>query len=321
MKAIRYDEYGDADQLYVQSGPAPAPAEDEALVRIKAFSINELDWKLRNGDLKIASGIPHETGIGSDLAGVIEQVRPNTFQFQPGDAVIGWLPMSDQGAYATHAVVKLKHLIRKPESMSFEEASCLPMVGATAWQAMREEARLQPGQRVLINGCTGAVGHYAVQIAKHLGAHVTGTCSTAHVEDALTLGCDEVIDYRQADIRESGKTFDVILDTSKQLPFSEAKPLMAAPSVYLDPQPGLGALMGSFLNNIFSEKKRDVLSVEVRQEDLQYLTEMVERGLLQTRVGRVYDWVAAIEAVRTHEAGTAHVVGKLVVRVTDADLK
>ena len=318
MKAIRYDEYGDADVLYVQAGAAPAPAEDEALVRVRAFSINELDWKVRNGDLKIASGIPDENGIGSDLAGVIEQVRPNTFSFQPGDTVIGWIPPgSKSGAYATHAIVKLKHLIRKPEEMTFEEAACLPTVGATAWQTMHEEAKVQPGQRVLINGCTGAVGHYAVQIAKHLGAHVTGTCSTPHVADALALGCDEVVDYKQEDIRESGKTFDVILDASKQLPFSEAKPLLAEPSIYLDLQPGLTSLVGSFINNIFSEKKRDVVATEVTQQDLQYLTELVERGLLKTHVGHTFDWEESIEAVRAHEAGTLHLVGKAVVRVPE----
>ena len=321
MKAIRYDEYGTADVLYVQAGAAPAPAEDEALVRIKAFSINELDWKIRNGDLKVVSGIPDENGIGCDLAGVIEQVRPNTFKFQPGDEVIGWIaPGGRHGSYATHAIVKLEHLVRKPEAMTFAEAACLPMVGATAWQAMREEANVRLGQRVLINGCTGALGHYAVQIAKHLGAHVTGTCSTEHVADALALGVDEVIDYKQSDIREHAEKFDVILDTSKQLPFSEAKPLMAEPSVYLDPQPGFGALVGSFLNNIFSEKKRDVMAVEVRQEDLQYLTEMVERGLLKTLVGKTFPWEQTIDAVRLHEAGSLHIVGKTVVTVQEEDV-
>ena len=320
MKTIRYDKYGDADVLYLQTEPAPTPAKDEALVRIRAFSLNELDWKVRNGDLKMMSGFPNENGIGCDLAGVIEQVGANEFGFVTGDEVIGWIaPGGKRGSYGTHALVKLDKLVQKPEDLPFEEAACLPMLGATARQALLEEANVQAEQRVLINGCTGGLGHYAVQLSKALGAHVTGTCSTDHMQAARELGADQVIDYKKQDIRERGLTFDVVLDTSKKLPFQEAKNIMAEPSIYLDPQPGLGAFVGSFVNNIFSEKKRDILAVEVKQEDLVYLTNLVDQGKLQTRVGRTFPFSEAIQAVRQAEEGL-HLVGKVVVVVEEQDL-
>lgn len=315
MKRVQYSEYGGAEKMSIAEVPLPEVAEDEVLVAIRAFSINEIDWKIRNGDQKLMTGFRFPRSMGSDLAGVVEKTGSEVNGLSEGDEVVGWLDFKHAGSYAEYAVVKAESLVKKPASISFAEAACLPMVGATARQALLQEAKLQAGQSVLINGCTGGLGHYAVQIAKQQGAVVTGTCRGEHRDVAQQLDVDDIVDYTDQDIRQYGKTYDVILDTSKHLPFSEAKPLLNNPGIYLNTQPGLPAFVASFFNNLVSEKKNDVLGVTVHREDLLDLTERATQQKLQTIVGKTFPFSEVITAVTAAERGDLHVPGKIVVTI------
>lgn len=315
MKRVEYTEYGGLDNLSIQEVPIPGVGANEILMEIKAFSINEIDWKVRNGDQKMITGSNFPRGMGCDLAGIVKDCGSEITEFITGQEVIGWLDFKHAGAYAEYAVLKPEQLTKKPANVSFEEGACLPMVGATTRQALLDEAKLHAGQSILINGCTGGLGHYAVQLAKQQGATVTGTCRQDHVALAEELGADDVVDYTQTDIRQYGKQYDVILDTSKHLPFSEAKPLLNHPGIYLDTQPGIPAFIGSFFNNLFSEKKHDVLGVSVRKADLIDLVQRASEGKLKTVIGKTYSFGEVISALREIENGQVHVPGKIVVIV------
>ncbi len=315
MKRVEYSEYGGLDTLSVKETPIPEVDADEILVEVRAFSINEIDWKVRNGDQKIMTGSHFPRGMGCDLAGVVKHCGAKVTEFVTGDEVIGWLDFKHAGSYAEYAVLKTPQLAKKSANVSFEEGACLPMVGATARQALLDEAKLQPNQTILINGCTGGLGHYAVQLAKQVGATVTGTCNREHTTLAEKLGVDDIVDYTQTDIRQYGKTYDVILDTSKRLPFSEAKPLLNHPGIYLDTQPGIPAFIGSFFNNLFSEQKHDVLGVTVKRADLIDLVQRASEGTLKTIIGKTYAFEDVISALREVESKQVHVPGKIVVTV------
>ncbi|WKN42772.1 NAD(P)-dependent alcohol dehydrogenase [Tunicatimonas pelagia] len=313
MKRVQYQEYGGAEVMTLDNTPLPKMADDEVLIAVKAFSLNEIDWKVRSGSLRVVTGFSFPRGMGADLAGVVEKAGSQVDDLREGDEVVGWLDFKHAGSYAEYAVVKAENVVKKPASVPFAEAACLPMVGATARQALLREAKLKAGQTVLINGCTGGLGHYAVQIAKQQGAIVTGTCRSEHREAAQQLGVDDVVDYTQHDIRQYGKTYDVILDTSKHLPFTEAKLLLNSPGIYLNTQPGIPAFIGSFFNNLVSNKKNDVLGVTVQREDLLDLTERAAQQKLLTTIGKTFVFSDVIAAVTAAEQGELHVPGKIVV--------
>ena len=315
MKKIQYYEYGGPKVMKLVDLEPPRPNSGEVLVKVHAAGINELDWKIRNGNLKIQDGKGFPKEMGCELSGIVAQLGEKAERFAIGDAVFGWIPFKQLGAFAEHAIVDCELLHSKPEKLSHLEAAALPMVGATALQALTQEVAIAPGQKVLINGATGGVGHLAVQIARQQGATVTAVAGTQHVEFAQTLGADIVIDYHKQDVREGSDRYDVILDTSKQLPWEEAKPLLTEKGTYIDLQPGLKAFVGSFLQNAFSSKTHDVLGVTVTQQDLQTLASLVEAGDLNIAVKQTFplsDYQSAFSAL---EAGDVDFVGKAVFTV------
>ena len=214
MKAVVHHDYGSPEVLHVEDIDKPVPAGDEILVKVRAVSLNPLDWHFMRGEpyfMRAAEGAlfaPKRIGLGADVAGEVEAVGPNVTAWKPGDAVFG----CRFGSLAEYVVGPSDSFVAKPPNVSFEEAAAVPVAGVTALQGLRDQGKIAAGQKVLINGASGGVGTYAVQIAKSFGAEVTGVCSGRNAALVRSLGADHVVDYTQEDFTKSGKQYDLILD-------------------------------------------------------------------------------------------------------------
>src|SRR5881396_2521781 len=224
MKAIVRHKYGTSDVLGLEDVDVPGLEDDRALVRVHAASVNALDWHLLRGLpylVRLSEGLrrPKRSSMGVDVAGRVEAVGKNVTQFRPGDAVFG----ARDGAFAEYVAAKEEKLVLKPANVSFEQAAAVPVAGCTALQGLRDKGHVQPGQKVLINGASGGVGTFAVQIAKSFGADVTGVCSTRNVAMVKSIGANEVIDYTQHDFTTSDQRYDLILDCVGNHSFSACR--------------------------------------------------------------------------------------------------
>jgi NADPH:quinone reductase-like Zn-dependent oxidoreductase len=216
MKAIVYHEYGSPDVLKLEEVEKPTPREDEVLIKVHAASINSYDWRhIRAAPflVRLGGGLlkPKDPRLGADVAGRIEAIGSNVKQFQPGDEVFGDV---STGGYAEYVCAREKILALKPANVSFEEAAATPMAALTALQGLRDKGQIKPGQKVLINGASGGVGTFAVQIAKYYGAEVTAVCRTRNLDRARSIGADHVIDYTQEDFTKNGRQYDLIFDVA-----------------------------------------------------------------------------------------------------------
>src|SRR5438876_11279166 len=246
MKAIVRHKYGTSDVLGLEDVDVPGLEDDRALVRVHAASVNALDWHLLRGLpylVRLSEGLrrPKRSSMGVDVAGRVEAVGKNVTQFRPGDAVFG----ARDGAFAEYVAAKEEKLVLKPANVSFEQAAAVPVAGHTALQALRDKGQIQPEQKVLINGAAGGVGTFAVQIAKSLGAEVTGVCSTRNVEMVRSIGADKVIDYTREDFTSNGQHYDVIFDLVANHSFSEHKRALTPKGIYIGA--GIMGLGGSMI--------------------------------------------------------------------------
>ncbi len=321
MKAIHFHAYGSADVLALEEIDTPAVGDDDVLVRVRAASVNALDWHGMRGHpylVRMTDGLrrPKVPRLGADVAGEVEAVGANVTQFRPGDAVFG----VGTGSFAEFAVGSERNLEAKPANMTFEQAAAMPVAATTALQALRNKGRLQPGQRVLVNGAAGGVGHFAVQIAKALGAHVTGVSSTKNLDMLRSIGADEVIDYTREDFTTSPQPYDLIVD------IAGTRPLLACRRV-LTPRgtlvvvggpggrliaPGDRALKAAVLSPFVSQRLLPFLS-QIVKDDLVVLRELAEAGKLTPVIDRTYPLSETAEAVRYMEKGFSR--GKVVVTV------
>jgi NADPH:quinone reductase-like Zn-dependent oxidoreductase len=213
MKAAVYTRYGPPDVVQIEDVGKPVPKDDEVLIRVRVASVNPYDWHFMRGmpyPVRMSAGLrrPKHTRLGVDAAGQVEAVGRNVTQFKPGDAVFG----NCRGAFAEYACTPESKLVMKPDNVTFEQAASVPIAAFTGLQGLRDKGHIQPGQKVLINGAAGGVGTFAVQIAKSLGAEVTGVCSTRNVDMLRSIGADRLIDYTQEDFTKSRQRYDVILD-------------------------------------------------------------------------------------------------------------
>jgi NADPH:quinone reductase-like Zn-dependent oxidoreductase len=319
MKAIVYTEYGPPDVLELKEVEKPAPKEDEVLVKVQASSVNPRDWHLMRADpfpVRLMVGLlkPKNTLIGSDMAVRVEAVGRNVKQFKPGDEVFGDIGGSGGGASAKY--VPENAVVLKPDSMTFEEAAAVPAGALAALQGLRDQGQIQPGNKVLINGASGGVGTFAVQIAKSFGAEVTGVCSTRNLDMVRSLGADQVIDYTQEDVTQNGQRYDLIIDNVgnpsvyKRLYKRSLSPngicVIAAGSFFLQ------LFLGPWMSMTGSNKIGTYLTMP-NQPDLAFIKELLEAGEVVPVIDRRYPLSEVAEAIRYLEEG--HAQGKVIITV------
>ena len=326
MKAVVYTEFGPPDVLQIKEIEKPVPKDNEVLVKVRAASVNPFDWHMIRGTpflmRAMMAGLrkPKEPRVGVDCAGTLEAVGKEVTQFKSGDDVFG----GKSGALAEFLCVPADGGIAlKPANVTFEQAAGVQIAGCTALQALRDSAKVQPGQRVLINGASGGVGTFAVQIAKSMGAHVTAVCSTKNVELVRSLGADQVIDYTKEDFTKSSERYDMILDNVGTKPLSGFRQVLKPKGIYVmigagGPNEGglvgpMGRLIQAWLMSPFISQKMGMMMAKVSQSDLNALADLMQSGKVTPVIDRTYPLSEVREAVRYLETGRAR--GKVIINI------
>jgi len=325
MQAIVYHNYGSPDMLNMEEVQKPAPKEGEILVKVVAASTAAGDWHLLRADpflVRFMYGLlkPKYKILGSDVAGRVEAVGRNVTHFQPGDEVFGDLSLSGFGAFAEYVTAPEQALALKPTNLTFEEAAAVPVSAVTALLGLRE-GKIQAGQKVLINGASGGVGTFAVQIAKAFGAEVTAVCSTGKVELVRSLGAHHVIDYTKEDFTQNGQQYDLILAANGYRPLSAYQRALTPQGIYVMTGGSIGQmfeamLLGSWRSKKGGQKMGNILA-KPSQKDLLFIKELIEAGKVTPVIDRRYPLSGVPDAIRYVEAG--HAKGKVVITVAQND--
>ena len=317
MKAIVYYSYGSPDVLKCEEIEKPTAGDNEVLIKVRAASVNPLDWRLMRGKplfVRLAIGglrKPKITRLGVDLAGQVEAVGRNVTQFQPGDEVFG----ACHGAFAEYVCAIEDKLALKPANISFEDAAAVPVAALSALQGLRDKGRIQRGHKVLVDGASGGVGTFAVQIAKSFGAEVTAVCSTRNVDTARSIGADHVIDYTREDFTQSGQHYDLILAANAYHSIFDYKRALSPKGIYvIAGGGGVQMLQGMFLGPLLSligSKKMRFFMAKLNKTDLVLLKDLLETGKVVPIIDRRYPLSDVAEALRYLEEG--HARGKVVI--------
>lgn len=312
MKAVVIREYGSPEVLQYQEVEPPKIKPDQLLVKVRATCVNPVDWKIRKGMLKLITGNKFPMILGFDLSGDVVEVGSQVTRFKVGDAIYGNVGLLG-GAYAEFAAVPEKSVALKPTNMIYEEAASVPVAALTALQAMQDLAHIQVGQTVLINGASGGVGTFAVQIAKALGAEVTAVCSTKNIELVKSLGADRIIDYSQQDFTQGTAQYDIILDAVAKQSFSSCKQVLKAQGIYINTLPTPETLVQSVLTAFIPGKKAKFILETARSQDLLYLKELIEAGKIRCVIDRTFPLQELAAAHAYSESERA--VGKIAIAV------
>ena len=324
MKAIVYRGYGSAEVLKLEDIPKPIPKDNQVLIKVRAAALNPIDWRLMGGvpflirkvaKMKAPSDV-RPVGIGRDVAGVVEAVGKNVTQFKIGDEVFG----NCEAGVAEYACIKESALVAKPEALTFEQAAAIPVAGLTALQGLRK-GKIQARQKVLINGASGGVGTFAVQVAKTFGAEVTGVCSSANVEMVHSIGADKAIDYTQEDFTKGAERYDVIIECVGTTSFSDCRRVLKPEGRYVIVGGGhdismieiLASAVKTVAASSVSKQKAVMFMARSSQPDLTFLAELIAAGKMTPVIERTYRLEETPEAVAHLERG--HARGKLVIDV------
>jgi NADPH:quinone reductase-like Zn-dependent oxidoreductase len=319
MKAMVRTQYGSPDQLQFAEVPTPSPADNEVLIKLCAASVNPVDlFVLQGAPWNRIPGLrakPKSTIIGCDIAGRVEAVGRNVKQFQAGDEVFGITGFEGKG-FAEYVCVSEEKLAPKPANLSFEDAAAVPIAAITALQGLRDWGRMQPGHKVLIEGASGGVGTFAVQIAKELGAEVTAVCSTRNVDIARSIGADHVIDYTNIDFARLGQRYDLILAVNGHHSIFQYRRMLSQNGIYVaigGLVPILQALLLGRLLSALGRKKMTFFIAKMNQRDLVFLKSLLQAGKIVPIIDRRYRLSDAAEALRYLAEG--HAQGKVVLTV------
>lgn len=313
MKAVISNGYGSTDLLEYTSVEQPTPKSNQLLIKVHATSINPIDWKIRKGYLKIFTGNKFPMLLGFDVAGEVVQVGDSVTSFQPGDQIYARLDSFPGGAYAEYAVVSESAACLKPNTMTYTQAAAVPLAALTALQALRDLGKIQPGHDVLINGASGGVGTFAVQIAKALSAEVTAVCSTKNIDLVKSLGCVRIIDYTTQDFTQDTAKYDIIFDAVAKNSFAQCKKLLKPHGIYITTLPTPSSIVQSLLTLVWPGKKVKLITVRSSGKDLAYLKELIEADKIRSVIQETYPLSDVPKAHSISEQG--HVAGKLVITV------
>ena len=321
MKAAIYDRYGPPEVVHIRDVEEPAPKEHEALIKVRAASINPLDWHFMRGTpyfVRLMTGLrkPKITRLGVDVAGQVQAVGRNVTEFRPGDEVFG----TCRGALAEYVCTSESALIMKPENVTFEQAASVPLAAFTALQGLRDKGQIQAGQKVLINGAAGGVGTFAGQIAKGFGADVTGVCSTRNLEMVRNIGADRVMDYTRQDFTTSGQRYDLIFDLVGNHSLSAFRRVLNPRGIYIGAGGGgpevhwLDVLTGpikTLLLSMFVSEKFVPFLARANKKDLTTISELIKGGTVTPVIDKRFPLSEVPEAIRYLEQG--HARGKVVI--------
>ncbi len=322
MKAFVYTKYGPPDVLELKEVEKPTPKDDEVLVKVHAASVNAADWHALSADIFLVrlmtGGLfkPKDPMLGIDVAGQVQAAGSSVTRFRPGDEVFG----GSGGSLAEYAIAREKSLALKPATMTFETAAAIPVAALTALQGLRDSGHIQPGQEVLINGASGGVGTFAVQLAKSFGAHVTAVCSPANLDQARSMGADHVVDYTRQDFTRGEQKYDLILAVNGYHPISDYRRALTPTGVYVM----VGAssarliralleavLLGRLMSRAGGQKLGFMEVAKINQKDLVRVQELVEAGKVVPVIDRCYPFRDTAEALRYF--GQGHARGKVVI--------
>lgn len=314
MRAVYIHRYGSAEELGYGELADPVPGKNDVLIRVAAASVNPVDWKVREGRLKIITGKSFPMIMGVELSGRVVSVGKDVTDLKPGDRVFAGLSHQG-GAYAELVAVDRKKVSKIPEELPFVEASTLAVAGVTPLQAFTLHYHLQPGDEVLINGGSGGLGTYAIQIAKVLGARVTAVCSERNIELVKRLGADEVIDYNREDFRERKKAYEIIIDAASNALFSETRQCLKRGGVLIKLNLSPGSFIVGLWSRLFMSRKMKMILLKNRPADIQWMVDHITAGKIRVVIDRTY---ALDEAAKAHEySETGRARGKIVLLVDE----
>ena len=312
MKAAIISQYGAAEVLHIEEIQQPTIKPDRLLVKVCATSVNPLDWKIRKGMLRLMPGFRFPMVLGFDVSGEVVAVGDRVTHFQPGDLIYANAGLPG-GAYAEYIAISERAAAPKPINMTHEQAAAVPGSALTALQALRDRGHLQSGQAVLVNGASGGVGSFAVQIAKALNATVTAVCSTKNVEWVKSLGADRTIDYTQQDFTQDVGQYDIIFDAVGKRSFSACRRALKPNGVYITTLPNADNVLWAILTTLLPGQKAKFVFQAPRGADLSVLKDWIEAGKLRSVIDRTYP-LAEIVAAHTYSE-TEHAAGKVVITV------
>ena len=316
MKAILYSTFGPPDVLRLQEVEKPVPKDREILIEVRAASVNPYDWRHLRADpffiRLMGAGLlkPKHRILGADVAGRVEAVGGGVEQFRPGDEVFG---DGGYGAFAEYVCVGETKVVPKPAGLTFEEAAAVPMAGLTALQGLRDKGRIRAGQKVLVNGASGGVGSFAVQIAKAFETEVTGVCSAAKMDLVRSLGADHVVDYAREDVTRGGRRYDLIFDVAAYRSASRYAAILSPGGVYVVAGGSMARIFQAMLKSLAGARTVQFLAAKVDQEDLRSLVTLLQAGRVKPIVDRCFPLEETAEALRYLETG--HARGKVVITV------
>jgi NADPH:quinone reductase-like Zn-dependent oxidoreductase len=328
VKAVVQDKYGSSETLELREIAKPEIGEHDVLIRVRAAGVNIADWAIMSGLPYVARPVyglrkPKNRVRGTDVAGIVEAVGPGVTRFKSGDEVFGW----GIGSFAECAAASEEALALKPASISFEQAAAVPMAGTVALQAVRDHGKVRSGQKVLINGASGGIGTFAVQIAKALGADVTGVCSTRNLDLVRSIGADHVIDYTREDFTRGAQKYDFILDNVSNHSLSDLRRALT-PTGTLVPNGGRfdnrwfaggGRVISALVLSRFVSQTMGTFLVSQKREDLIVLKELIESGKVTPVMDRAYSLSETTEAMA--HVGAGHARGKIAITVQPASIQ
>jgi NADPH:quinone reductase-like Zn-dependent oxidoreductase len=314
MKAAVFSRYGDNDVVTIAvDATMPVPGPRDVLIAVRAASVNPVDWKVRSGEIKFITGSRFPKVLGCECAGEIAGIGSGVTRFKPGDQVIAWPGARRLGAFAQLAAVAEASVCAKSPQLTFEQACCLPIAGLTALQALRDKGQIAYGKKVLINGASGGVGHFAVQIAKIFGAEATAVCSSGNADFVRGLGADRVIDYRNQDFTKGDVRYDIVFDAVANRSFREVKPVLSRHGRYVSTLPSAGVIFNQFVSGFFTNRKAAIIMVKPAVVDMVWMQEQITAGRIRVVIDRRYPLDLAKDALAYSETGRAR--GKIVLHV------
>jgi NADPH:quinone reductase-like Zn-dependent oxidoreductase len=311
MKAVVIHEFGGNEVVQIEDLPQPSPGLNDVLIRVRAASVNPVDWKVRYGHARIFSGGKFPKILGNECSGEVIEIGSQVRKFKKSDPVVCYSGVRRLGAFAENACAPERCVFPKPQNVSFEEAACIPIAGLTALQALRDHGRIASGNKVLINGAAGGVGHFAVQIAKTFGTEVTGVCSGPNAGLVKSLGADRVIDYRSEDFTKGSEHYDIIFDAVAKSSFGRCRKVLAPKGIYISTLPAFSVIVNQYITGFFTGKKARSMWVKVNAADMEWVKTQIETNRIRIVIDKVFPLDQAREALAYSESGK--VKGKIVI--------